>query len=96
VTASQSGNENFNGAPNVPQSFTILPRGAKCTVPRVVGKRLTSAELTIKAHHCSTGTVRQAFSRTKKGVVISQNRKPGQVLPPNSRINLVVSRGRRP
>ena len=96
VTASQAGNGNFNGAPAVTQRFTVLPKSrAKCTVPRVVGKRLASAQLAIKARNCSTGKVRQALSRTKKGVVIAQNPKPGLVLPPNSRINLVVSRGRR-
>jgi beta-lactam-binding protein with PASTA domain len=30
-----------------------------------------------------------------KGIVISQSRRPGLVLPASSKINLIVSRGRR-
>jgi beta-lactam-binding protein with PASTA domain len=65
-------------------------------VPNLVGKRLTAAGRAIKAGHCRTGTVRRAFSRKrKKGVVISQNHRRGQLLPARSRINLLVSRGRK-
>jgi beta-lactam-binding protein with PASTA domain len=40
--------------------------------------------------------VGHAYSRErKKGIVISQSRRPGRVLPANTKINLVVSRGRR-
>jgi beta-lactam-binding protein with PASTA domain len=62
----------------------------------VVGKRIASARLTIARRHCSTGKVGHAYSqKRKKGVVVFQNRRPGRVLPARSRINLVVSRGRR-
>ena len=66
-----------------------------CTVPRVVGKRVASARLTIAKRHCRTGRVGYLYSRKrKKGVVISQSRRPGRVLPARSKIDLVVSRGR--
>src|SRR5207248_4600590 len=69
---------------------------APCTVPKVVGRQIAFAKLTIKRNHCRTETVRFAYSRlTNQGTVISQSRRPGQVLPTNSKINLVVSRGRK-
>jgi beta-lactam-binding protein with PASTA domain len=65
-------------------------------VPRVVGKRLAAARRTIAQRHCRTGKVVHAYSgEHKKGIVISQSRRPGKVLPAGSKINLVVSRGRR-
>jgi hypothetical protein len=67
-----------------------------CKVPNVVGKRLASAKRTIASRRCRTGKVGHTYSRTrKKGIVISQSRRPGRVLPARSKINLVVSRGRR-
>ena len=73
-----------------------LPITPKCEVPKVVGKRLRAAKLTITQGHCLTGKVRLAYSpKYRKGIVISQSRRPGQVLPTNSKVNLVVSRGRK-
>jgi hypothetical protein len=98
VTASQPGNMNYNPAPDVPRTFSIAraPSRARCTVPTVVGKRLVSAERMIARRHCRTGKVGYAYSsKHKKGIVISQSRRPGRVLPVRSRINLIVSRGRR-
>jgi PASTA domain/Regulator of chromosome condensation (RCC1) repeat len=67
-----------------------------CRVPNVVGTRVASAKRTIAKRHCGTGKVGYAYSRKrKKGIVISQSRRPGRVLPARSKINLIVSRGRR-
>jgi hypothetical protein len=93
VTASQPGDANFNPAPDVARTFSIAR--ATCRVPNIVGKRLASAKRTIARRHCRTGRVRYASARKGKGIVISQNRRPGRVLPAGSRINLIVSRGRR-
>jgi chitinase len=93
VTASQPGDANFNPAPDVARTFSIAR--ATCRVPNIVGKRLASAKRTIARRHCRTGRVRYASSRKGKGIVISQSRRPGRVLPAGSRINLIVSRGRR-
>jgi hypothetical protein len=69
---------------------------AACRVPKVVGTRVASAKRTIAKRHCRTGKVGYAYSRKrKKGIVISQSRRPGRVLPARSKINLIVSRGRR-
>ena len=93
VTASQPGDANYNPAPDVSQTFSIAP--ATCRVPKVVGKRLPSAKRTIARRRCRTGKVRLAYSRKrKKGIVISQSRRPGRVLPAGSKISLIVSRGR--
>ena len=97
VTASQAGNASYNAAPPVSQTFSIAKKPAlKCRVPKVVRKGLRAAKVTIKRRHCRTGKVRYAYSRTrKKGIVISQSRRPGRILPGGSKINLVVSRGRK-
>jgi hypothetical protein len=98
VTASQVGNANYDAAPDVSRTFSITPttRPTRCTVPKLVGKQLAVARLAIKAGHCGSGKVGLAFSpKGKKGAVISQSRRPGELLPGNSKINLVVSRGRK-
>jgi hypothetical protein len=94
VTASQPGDANYNPAPDVPQTFAIARR--PCRVPNVVGKRLPSAKLAITKSHCRAGKIGHTYShKRKKGIVISQSRRPGRVLPADSKINLIVSRGRR-
>jgi hypothetical protein len=92
MTASQPGNANYNAADDVSQSFSIA--SPLCFVPKVTGKRLAAAKLAITQNHCRAGTVSYAFSRTTaKGRVISQSRRPGQTLPANTKIDLVISRG---
>jgi hypothetical protein len=94
LTASQAGNANFNAATSVARAFTVSR--PPCAVPRVTGKTLASAKSTIARKHCRTGTVGYAFSNTTgKGRVISQSRRAGQVLAPGTKVNLVVSRGRK-
>ena len=93
VIASQTGDARHNAAPRVSRSFLIrLP----CKVPKVAGKQLASAKRTIATRHCRTGKVGHAYSRKHgRGIVLSQSRRPGRVLPAGSKIDLVVSRGRR-
>ncbi len=102
LTASQAGDVNWEPAPDVSQTFAIESpfappaKPAPCRVPAVVGKRLVSAKQMIAKRHCRTGKVGYAYSRKrKKGIVISQNRRPGRVLPARSKVALIVSRGRR-
>jgi hypothetical protein len=106
VSASQAGNASYNAAPGVSRSFSIAPKIApppppppkpvKCRVPKVVGKGLRNAKSRIKRGHCRTGKVRYAYSvKRKKGIVVSESRRPGRLLPANSKINLVVSRGQK-
>jgi len=94
ITASQPGDSNYNAAPDVSRSFAIAR--PSCAPPKVVGKTLAAARGMIARKHCRTGRVTHASSSTRKaGTVISQSRRPGKALPNNSKINLVVSRGRR-
>jgi hypothetical protein len=101
VTAAQPGDANYSAAPAVSQTFSIAPKAplkppTTCKVPNVVGKRLAAAKQAITRSHCRTGKVGYAYSRkSKKGIVISQSRRLGRVLPVKSKIDLVVSRGRK-
>src|SRR6266545_1580328 len=93
LTASQGGNANWNAAEDVSQKFTIAR--PVCSVPKVVGKRLAAAKAAIAQNHCRTGRVRHASSpNVAKGRVISQSLRPGRSFVENTRVNLVVSRGR--
>jgi hypothetical protein len=101
ITASQAGDVFYEPAA-VSQTFAIRPTSkpiarpplARCRVPNVVGKRLASAKRMITLRHCRTGKIAYAHSPKRKGIVISQSRRPGRVLPARSKIALVVSRGR--
>jgi hypothetical protein len=93
LTASQRGNANYNAVENVSQGFAITK--PVCAVPRVTGKRLAAAKLAIAQNHCRTGTITHASSRkVAKGRVISQSLRPGRIFLENTKIRLVVSRGR--
>ena len=98
VTASQPGDANYHAAPDVSRTFSIIARApsgvAPCRVPKVVGKRVAAAKLMIARRRCRTGKVAYAYSRKRRrGIVISQSRRPGAILSARSKINLVVSRG---
>jgi hypothetical protein len=98
ITAAQPGNANYNAAPTVSRSFTIapMPSKLKCRVPNVVGKTLTAAKKALAKAHCATGKVTRGFSgKIKKNKVVSQSRKPKKVLAAHTKVNLVVSRGRK-
>jgi hypothetical protein len=76
--------------------FNQVLRPASCVVPNVKRKALASAKRQIVAAHCRTGRVTKARSKTvPRGKVISQRPKAGKKLAPASKIDLVVSRGRR-
>jgi hypothetical protein len=68
---------------------------ARCTVPTLVGMQLARAKLAITRGHCRTGTVSYTYSGKSKGTVVSQSRRGGQVLAADSKVDLVVSRGRK-
>jgi serine/threonine-protein kinase len=75
----------------------LLNRPGLCTVQDVEGQRLPAAKRTIARANCRVGKIRRAYSKWfEKGRVISEKPKPGTVLPGGGKVNLVVSRGRRP
>jgi hypothetical protein len=73
-----------------------------CTVPDVRRMTLPAAKRTIARAKCHIGKVRRAYSngtkwqRVRRGLVISQRPKPGRVLSNGGKVNLVISRGRKP
>jgi Tol biopolymer transport system component len=69
---------------------------AVCHVPRVTRRTLAAARAAIAGANCTVGAVRQAFSpKVKKGQVISQKPAAGTYLVEQSKVSLVVSKGKR-
>jgi hypothetical protein len=82
----------MNGDRAVEARFDLV-----CIVPDVRRKTLAAAKAALSARHCATGPVRRVYSTTvKKGRVVSQSPRRGARLREGARVNLVVSRGRRP
>jgi PASTA domain/Fibronectin type III domain/Divergent InlB B-repeat domain len=82
-----------DAAKNAVATFTKVP---SCVVPNVKRKTLSKAKRSIAAAHCRTGRVTKAKSKTvPKGRVIAQSPKAGKKLASASKVNLVVSRGKR-
>ena len=71
-------------------------RPARCTVPNVKQKTVAQARRMLRARRCALGRIRRTYSaRVRNGKIISQSRRPGARLPRGTRVNVVVSRGRR-
>jgi hypothetical protein len=67
-----------------------------CNVQSVRGMTLSAAKDTLARINCRVGKVSRAYSRSiKRGRVISQKPGFGAVLPKGTKVNLVVSRGRK-
>jgi hypothetical protein len=68
-----------------------------CTVQKVERETLAAARrMTVRAN-CRLGKISRAYSKVvRRRRVISQRPKPGVVLPGGGKVDLVVSRGRRP
>jgi hypothetical protein len=72
------------------------PAGASgCVVPRVIGRPLSAARTTIRSANCTVGRVTRAFSKAKKGRVLSQAPRGGTQRPRGATVRLVVSKGTR-
>jgi glucose/arabinose dehydrogenase len=72
------------------------PKPKPCVVPNVVRKPLAAARRALAAARCRTGRVSRAYSaRVRAGRVLTQSRRARARLAHGTRINLVVSRGRR-
>jgi uncharacterized delta-60 repeat protein len=68
----------------------------RCTVPNVKQLPIAAAKRALRLAHCSLGRVTRAASTTvRKGRVISQRPAPGSSRPEHSRVQVVVSSGRR-
>jgi PASTA domain len=72
------------------------PPRPRCVVPNVRGKSVAQARRMLRARRCSLGRVTRAYSSSvRMGKIIRQNRRPSARLPRGTRVNVVVSRGRR-
>lgn len=79
-----------NGALTATAKFTLK----NCVVPNVKGKTLSAAKRALKAHFCSAGKIKHAFSgKVPVGRVISQSPRAGTHLKHNGRVSLTVSKG---
>jgi beta-lactam-binding protein with PASTA domain len=79
----------------------LLNKPGRCTVQYVEGKTLPVAKRTLARANCRVGKIRRGYGMTRgrwiqKGRVISQGPTFGAVLPGGSKVDLVVSRGRKP
>jgi len=69
----------------------------RCIVPNVQGKTLAAARTALETAHCRLGKRHWAFSeQVEKGRVISQKPAPGARRVNRSKVDVTVSRGRRP
>lgn len=82
---------------SVSATFTVKrsARVASCVVPRLHGKTVTAAKRALRAHFCSLGKIKHAFSRMRKGRVFSEKPAQGKHLRHGARVALVVSKGKR-
>jgi beta-lactam-binding protein with PASTA domain len=68
----------------------------RCIVPNVKGKTLRTARTTLTRRRCRLGRVTRAYSaKVRTGRIIRQSRRPGARLARGTRVNVVVSRGKR-
>jgi hypothetical protein len=91
---------NWSGGRHLGPIVISVPRGptvtARCLVPNVRGRTVKQARARLARARCSLGRVTRAYSgRVRKGRIIRQSRRPGARLPRGTRVNIVVSRGRR-
>jgi len=84
-------------SPSPKAIFVLINTPGLCTVQNVKGKTLPVSQRTITRANCRAGKIRRSYSnRVKKGQVISQKPRFGAVLQGGGKVNLVVSRGRKP
>jgi thermitase len=82
--------------PPAPQPQPRPRAQIRCVVPNVKGKTVARARAMLKARRCSLGRIRRAYSgRVGQGKIMRQSRRPGARLPSGTRVNVLVSRGRR-
>jgi hypothetical protein len=85
-----------------PASYTVALSGTTpvvvtCTVPRLAGKTLAAAKAALATAHCALGRVTRAYSaKVRKGRVIKSSPAAARVLGNGAKVNIVLSRGKRP
>jgi beta-lactam-binding protein with PASTA domain len=67
-----------------------------CIVPRVKGETLRAAKKNIRKAHCRTGKTSRRYSMLARGHLVSQRPRAKRQLHGGAKVDLVVSKGRRP
>ena len=68
----------------------------RCVVPNVRGRTVARAWRLLTSKRCRLGRVTRAYSaRMRRGMILRQSRRPGTRLRRGTRVNVIVSRGRR-
>lgn len=80
-------------AQSVTAKFTLT---AVCVVPKLKGKSLPASRRALSKARCRAGRITRKYSRVRKGRVVSQKPAPGRHLAVGAKVNLVVSKGKRP
>ena len=80
-------------AVSIGATFALKP---VCLVPKLTGKKLDAAKRALAKAGCKPGKITRKFSKVKKGRVISQRPKRGTKLAAGARVNLVISKGKKP
>lgn len=83
----------MSGAQSVHATFA---KKTACVVPKLKGKTLKAAKRALTRAHCRAGKITKKYSRVKSGRVISQKPRPGKHLRVGARVNLTVSKGKKP
>jgi PKD repeat protein len=83
-------------ARSVTATFTLQSSAPICLVPKLKGKSLAAAKSALTQSHCEAGKITKKFSKVKKGHVISQRPQPGTNLAADAKVDLVVSKGKKP
>ena len=82
--------------PPPPPPASPPPAPARCVVPSLVGKTVAQARRLLTSRRCTLGAVRRAYSaRYPAGRIMGQSRRAGLRLARGTRVNVLVSRGRR-
>ncbi|MGS0764647.1 Stk1 family PASTA domain-containing Ser/Thr kinase [Syntrophomonas curvata] len=78
--------------------YVILSKGSeKIVVPQVENRKLSEAEIILRNEGFEIGSVEPIFDdKFEEGYIISQDPEGGSKVPKNSKINLMVSKGKTP
>lgn len=94
VTDSDSSlNDGRTGSKSI--QVTVGTAKPACIVPKLKGKTVKAAKNALTKAHCKAGKVTKKFSKVKKGRVISQKPGAGKHEPSGTKVNLVVSKGKK-
>jgi uncharacterized repeat protein (TIGR01451 family) len=72
-------------------SATVI--ATQCVVPKLRNRRLKGAKKALRMANCKPGKVTRRESKKAKGKVIRTGKHRGKLLPPGSKVKLIVSRG---